>query len=141
MLKFWQHLINKYEHTTEGEQVLPYLSNLLAFASCLNEEYVLLVLKSTNHTNSYFQLDKLAEHLSYLMTLGEAKQTATYIGQILSSITAPRHTNSKRFLLDIVTFLYENGQKTAADDFCNKMTKQGHEFLIDLYNRYNSNQR
>jgi hypothetical protein len=44
----------------------------------------------------------------------------------------------KSKMIKTIEFLYQNGQKIAADELCNKISAGGNDFLRDIYNSYNS---
>lgn len=98
-----------------------------------------LVLKSSKIADQYFQFHYLADNLIKLMPKGDPVHTAQSIGMILNSIDFREYFQSTddQQIIDLVTFLYENGQKDAADMFSNRLSKQGHGFLIELYRKYN----
>lgn len=136
----WAYLVNKYENTTiEDEQkVLAGLANLLEFVPELNEINTSLVLKSITLSEKYFQTHYLIENLIKLKDKGNLIETAKYIGLILNLIpfTAYFSSTENKHIIELVVFLYGNGQKKVADEICNKLTKQGHEFLIEIHNKY-----
>jgi len=140
VFNLWNYLASKYENTKDEEEqnILAGLSNLLVFVPELNERYTGLVLKSSVLSATHFHSHYLIENLSKLRTKGEAAEAAKFIGQILNSIPLQDDfsTIDNKHIIDLVTFLYDNGQKIIADEFCNKLTKQGHEFLIPLHNKY-----
>lgn len=140
IFNLWDFLANKYQNTSDEEEqnILAALSNLLAFAPWLDEDYTRLILKSSILPDKYYHTHHLIENLIKLKVKGSPSQTAKYIGEILNSIPFAPHfsTVDNKHIIDLTTFLYENGQKNIADDFCNKLTKQGHEFLIEIHNKY-----
>ncbi|MHA1737429.1 MAG: PIN domain-containing protein [Candidatus Heimdallarchaeota archaeon] len=141
IFNLWSFLASKYENAKEEEEqkVLAGLSNLLVFVHELNEEFTELVLKSSGITDKHFHSHYLIENLIKLKDRGKPNDTAKYVGVILNSIQfAPYFsTIDNKHIIDLIVFLYENGQMQIADEFCNKMAKQGHEFLKEIYNKYN----
>ncbi len=140
IFKLWDYLANKYDNATgeEEQKVLAGLSNLLVFASELNDAYTRLVLKSSSIPDRDFNIHYLIENLIKLIGKGNPEELANYIGIILNSIQFAAYFSSidEKDIIDLVIFLYENKQKPLADDFCNKMAKQGYEFLIDIHNKF-----
>ncbi|HLP96137.1 MAG TPA: PIN domain-containing protein [Saprospiraceae bacterium] len=137
---FWSYLAYKYENATseEEQKVLAGLANLLVFIPELNDTYTDLVLKSSGIIDKHFHSDYLIENLIRLKDRGTPNETAKNIGAILNSIQfGPYffHVDNKK-IIDLVVYLYENGQKQNAEEFCNKMAKQGYEFLISIHNKY-----
>lgn len=139
IFELWALLANKYENPTneEEQKILIALSNLLELAPEINDDYTNLVLKSTKIPEKDFHTHYLIENLNKKKDKSEPSVTAKNIGIILNSIQfAPYFSSSdNKLIVDLVTFLYQNGQKSAANEFCNKMAKQGHEFLKDIYNK------
>ncbi|KAB2859044.1 MAG: hypothetical protein F9K09_03825 [Flavobacteriales bacterium] len=139
IFELWTLLAIKYENTTteEEQKVLIALSNLLELAPEINDEYTNLVLKSTKIPEKDFHTHYLIENLNKKKDKGDRNVTAKNIGIILNSIQFTPYFSStdNKLIVDLVTFLYQNGQKPAANEFCNKMAKQGHEFLKDIYNK------
>lgn len=140
IFNLWAFLASKYENP-KGEQeqkVLAALSNLIVFVSELNDDYTNLVLKSSVITDKHFHSHYLIENIIKLKVKGKPHDTAKYIGLIINSIQFPTYFSSidHQHIIDLVVFLYENGQKQIADEFCNKMARQGHEFLIEIHNKY-----
>jgi hypothetical protein len=140
IFNLWNYLAQKYENETgeEGQKVLAALSNLLVFVPELNETYTKLVLKSSGITDKHFHSHYLIENLIKLKDRGNTNESAKHVGEILNSIQFAPYFSSvdNKHIIDLVVFLYENGQKQIADEFCNKMAKQGHEFLIEIHNKY-----
>ncbi|MFN8287712.1 MAG: PIN domain-containing protein [Chitinophagales bacterium] len=140
IFNLWNYLVQKYDNTTseEGHEVLAALSNLLVFVPKLNDTYTALVLKSSEVTDKRSYSHYLIENLVKLKDRGGLNESAKHVGIILNSMRfAPYFSsNDKKHIIDLVVFLYENGQKPIADEFCNKMAKQGDEFLIEIHNKY-----
>ncbi len=141
VLNLWSYLSNKYQNTQvqEEQNILANLSNLLVFVPVLNETITNLVLISCKFLDKHFHFHFIIENLIKLKFKGNPSETAKYVGQILNSIPFGEFFSSIDNLpiTELVTFLYENNQKTIADEFCNKLTKQyGQEFLIEIYNKY-----
>ncbi len=140
IFNLWNYLAQKYENATgeEEQKVLAALSNLLVFVPELNDTYTKLVLKSSGITDKHFHSHYLIENLIKLKDRGNSNESAKHVGVILNSIQFAPYFSSidNKHIIDLVVFLYENGQKQIADEFCNKMAKQGHEFLIEIHNKY-----
>lgn len=140
IFNLWNYLAHKYDNATgeEEQKVLAGLSNLLVFVPELNDTYTNLVLKSSGITDKHFHSHYLIENLIKLKDRGNPNESAKHVGVILNSIQFAPYFSSidNKHIINLVEFLYENGQKQIADEFCNKMAKQGHEFLIDIHNKY-----
>jgi hypothetical protein len=142
ILKLWNFLAIKYEiaNGEDEQEVLASLSNLLVFAPELNETTTALVLKSCGITGKKFHSHYLIENLNKLKCKTNPLESAKHIGVILNSIQFPQYLSSVdiKHIIDLIEFLYENGQKQCTNEFCNKMAKNGHEFLISIHNKYNA---
>ncbi len=140
ILNLWNCLAKKYDivNDEEEQKILAALSNLLVFVPELNDTYTDLVLKSSGITDKHFHSHYLIENLIKLKDRGNPSQSSKHIGVILNSIQFAPYFSSinNKHIISLVEFLYENGQKQIADEFCNKMAKQGHEFLIEIHNKY-----
>lgn len=140
IFNLWNYLAQKYENATgeEEQKVLEALPNLLVFVPELNNTYTNLVLKSSGIIDKHFHSHYLIENLIKLKDRGNPNESVKHVGVILNSIKFAPYFSSvdKKHVIDLVVFLYENGQKQIADEFCNKMAKQGHEFLIEIHNKY-----
>ncbi|HAO05770.1 MAG TPA: hypothetical protein DCQ50_02045 [Chryseobacterium sp.] len=140
IFNLWSFLASKYENAKgEKEQkVLSGLSNLLVFVPELDDAYTNLVLKSSGINFKDFHSHYLIENLIELKDKGNPSETAKHIGVILNSIQFTPYFPliDNKPIIDLVVFLYENGQKQIADEFCNKMARQGYEFLIEIHNKY-----
>ncbi len=138
IFELWTLLAIKYENspTEEEQKVLIKLSNLLDFAPEINDDYTYLILKSTKIPVKDFHIHYLIENLNKKKDKGNATVTTKNISIILNSIQFGPYLSStdNNSIIDLVTFLSQNGQKSAANEFCNKMAKQGHAFLKDIYN-------
>lgn len=140
IFNLWNLLAEKYENATEEDEqnVLLELSNFLVFIDELNDVYTALILKSKQANYKHFYSHRLIENLMRLKDNGESNKVAKNIGLIFNSILfgALYTSRDNNNIINLVIFLYENGQKDIADEFCNKVTKRGYEFLIEIHNRY-----
>jgi len=140
ILNLWNLLVRKYENAKgqEEQKVLIELSNLLVFFSELNEALTSLVIKSNIISEQHFRSHNLLENLIRLKERGHLEETGKFIGEILSSLKLAPYVSAvdKKHIIDLVVFLYEKGKKQTASAFCNKMAWQGHEFLIEIHNKY-----
>lgn len=139
ILEFWTLLSDKYQNTKDKEErkILARLSSFLVYAPELNQTYTSLILKSNLTISEHFCFSSLIKNLTKLKTIGNSNKTAEYIGKILASVSTSyisrvNHTQ----ILSLVTFIYDNGHKQLGDKICNEMAKKGHEFLIELHNKY-----
>lgn len=137
----WYAIIMKFQDSEEIEEqdILVTLLNFLKFISELNENYTKLILKSSVFSVKNLRSHDLIENLVRFIDQKDIIETAKYIAQILISIPfTPYDINYDAIsITSLVCFMYENGQEAIADEFCNKVTKQGNDFLIETYKKYN----
>ena len=64
---------------------------------------------------------------------------AKLIGEVLIKLelTEVIHGGQQLVIIDLVSFLFENGQNDIAKQFCNKMARNQQFFLRDTYMKYN----
>lgn len=134
IIDLWKFLAEKYENSTiEKEQKnLATLSNWIVFAPELNDVYTNLILKSCKHIDKTYSTPELVEHLVALKTKGNPIATAKAIGEILSSLNFRDYMsrNDQDFIRDLVSFLFANGQKQIAAEFCNTMAAVHQQFFL-----------
>jgi hypothetical protein len=140
IFNLWNFLANKYQNPKNDAErlALAGLLNLLVFVPELNEKYTELVLKSCGIANQHNHINKLIKNLIRLKGQGKLNETAKYVGVILNKIEFSLYVSGdeQKQLIDLVVYLYQNGQTEIAVEFCNRLTKQGHEFLIQTHNKY-----
>lgn len=141
ILELWNYLAEKYQDPKgeEEQKVLGGLTHLIVFVPELSESNTDLILKSSRQINKHFYTHELVENLIALKGKGNLSKTAEYIGKIVSSISFNDYLSDfdSKHIIELVTFLYQNGQKEIANIFCNKLSRQGNEFLKPVYNNYN----
>jgi hypothetical protein len=141
ILEFWQYMALKFENYQNEEegQILANLSRLLGYVPILDKTYKDLTVKSIKViTNKHFRLHDILEDLARLKEKGNSKVTASYIAQIMNIIPFEIYISSidNKRIIALVEFMYQNDQKAIADELCNKLAKQGYEFLISMHNKY-----
>jgi hypothetical protein len=140
IFNLWNYLATKYENTQDEEEqkILSDLIYLLVFVPQLNEKYTKLILKSSPLSDKNFHSHYLIENLIKLKGKGNQIKNANFIGLILNSIPFSSFFTSidNEHITELTVFLYENKQKINAYILCNKLTKQGYEFLIPIHNKY-----
>lgn len=140
----WEFIAGKFEDLEDADEgvleIKMILPNLLVFAPEVNGRIASLIIKSAKYLRKHFYTRKLLENLNLLKIKGERTDTALYIGEILGLLPVnPYYSNyDTQNIVDLVTFLYENGQSDKANDFCNRLAKNGNDFLTDVYKRFNS---
>jgi hypothetical protein len=141
ILHLWEYIAKKYENSNveEEQKVMGGLSNLIEYISELNEKNVSLILKSTKNIDRYYFAPDLIKNLITLKSKGNPKETAGYIGQILIAVFFREHliTEEIQDIISLVTFLYDNDQKSIGNEICHRLSRHGLEFLRETYYKYN----
>lgn len=134
IIDLWKFLSDKYEdsHIEEEQKNLAMLSNWIVFIPELNEGYTSLILKSCKHIDKIHSTHELLENLVELKTKGNPTTTAKAIAKILSSLNFRDYMASydQEFIKDLVSFLFANGQKQIAAEFCNTMAAMYQQFFL-----------
>lgn len=141
IMDFWLLVDNKFENPTIGEdsEVLGSLFLLAKYIPKLDIIPTDLITKSIKFNNEGFLSYGLIEDLVLQMERGVPEVTAIYIGKILMSMDHQKHfaTKHQNGIINLVDFLYGNDQKGVANQYCNSMKKNGHEFLMSTFTSNN----
>jgi hypothetical protein len=137
ILDLWKLLLSKFENVEE-RRILIELPHLLVFVSKLDNIYTELLLKSTIYFDNYFQVHILIENLVKLRNNGIPEQTSEHISKVLNSIQRFEYflDEDEQNIIDLITYIYKYGNKSAADDICNKIAQNGNDFILPFYNSY-----
>lgn len=134
ILDLWEFLSKKYENSNIEDEIknLASLSNWIVFAPELNQVYTSLILKSSKHIDKIYSTHELLENLVTLKTKGNSNTTAKAIGEILLSLNFLDYIGDfdKDFIKDLVSFLFANGQKEIAIEFCNRIAALHQQFFL-----------
>lgn len=142
IFELWKILSEKYSPPTghEEENFRANLCNLLAFVPVLNETVTELIIDSCNYIDKHFNLLRLLERLNeIILTTASPKEAVGFLGRILSGLHHFDYLSEddKELINKLVSFIYVNGEKEVANNFCNRLAKQGYDFLNDLYKEFN----
>lgn len=137
IMDLWKFLADKYENSNveEEQKNLAKLSNWIVFAPELNEAYTTLILKSCKHLDKTYS-HELLENLVQLKAKGNPNTIAKFVADIINSLNFNVHLSDvdKENIRDLVSFLFNNGQKQIAANFCNKMAAVNQQFFLrDIY--------
>ncbi len=138
IVDLWKFLTDKYENSNieEEQKKLATLSNWIVFVPELNDVYTDLILKSCKHIDKTHSTRELIEGLVALKAKGNPNTTAKAIGKIISSLNFKDYLGDfdKELIKDLVSFLFNHGQKEVAAEFCNKMAAVYQQFFLrDIY--------
>lgn len=141
ILDLWKYIFSIYKERSDeaGEKVIAGLSHLLDFIPVLNLTITTLLVASCHVSEKRSETHEILENLVRLKSHGNKLKTAEYIGTILNAFQFNEfsYITDEEPIKDLVRFLYENNQKVAANEFCDKITRLGFDFLIDLRNEFN----
>lgn len=134
IFKIWS-LINASIESISSKENLNILENIIhltIFIEHLNERNVVLVEQNVVKFQSDVNTMRLIEVISHWMV----NSSAELIGRIVSKMSI-KYVYDKQKIIELVTFLYDNGQNLVADQVVNKLTMDGYDFLKPIYLRYN----
>lgn len=119
----------------DKNEVMVKLIEWLQYVELLNEDFTFLILKSVPHIDTYYNISHLVENLTRLMDNGGKYDNSQYISRILKLLTFKYYISNtnKAHLATLVNFIYQWGEKIDADEICNIVAKNGHDFLHDTY--------
>ena len=137
----WQLLTEKYKNPKDEQEkdIVASLVHLLHYFDILGQDETYLVLKSIPFFKPHSHTNDLVEQLERLKANGVAGEVAAFLAEILLAMDFLEYLAGmeQKPILDLVDFLYENGQKEKTNQFCNKISQQGHDFLKDIYKKNN----
>ncbi|MBI3549874.1 MAG: hypothetical protein HY078_12625 [Elusimicrobia bacterium] len=145
IIELWKFILPFYakkEPKTDSDKgVLAELVKLTAFIPELNDEAAAMIKTSAEYVDLGFTSSFLLGYLTELMPIGDVKQNAVFIADILLAML--RHATPDFRTEDIqalVEFLLINGDATTkgkAREICDIYAKRGRaEILRDIYDKY-----
>ncbi|MEG8945624.1 hypothetical protein [Rosettibacter firmus] len=143
ILQFWNMIYEKYKDKNENllnedKQILSAISELALFLPQIDEKSFKWLKLSARYVNESYVSPFFIEYLEKLKDKGDNKQTAKYIGEIfLEMLKNFTPWYKEEHILSIVEFLYSSNESKYANEICNEYAKKGHEFLKEIYNKYN----
>lgn len=141
IVKFWEWVYeNKYKKTqieeinNEDKEILSSLSLLVAFIDKIDSENIDWIKLSACYANIDYKSPFFIEYLEKL----KDKDSKGYVGEILLEMLEYFTPECDReHIKSIVTYFYENNFNEYANKICNIYGSKGHEFLHDIYDKYN----
>ncbi|WP_028788075.1 PIN domain-containing protein [Terrimonas ferruginea] len=141
ILSVWQLVHERFStpDTEDEKTTVAALAKFLPFMATLDDTVTALILDSVTVMSEYYHWHELIEDLLTISETATNNQTAANIGKILlASDGLPLHTSyESEKLITLVTYLYENGQKATANKICDAISRQGNDFLREVYKKYN----
>ncbi|MBW4054640.1 MAG: hypothetical protein HIU83_04430 [Proteobacteria bacterium] len=145
VISFWRWLYERFsdktasEYSREEKSLLSNISRLAVFLSQIDDEnskWLLQALPLANVNHHAYSVIKELDHLKYK---GEPVESAGHIGILyLAMLESFTPDYDQEHILSVVNFLYEAGNKEAADKICNIYGARGHQFLRALYEQQNN---
>lgn len=135
ILNIWQFLLSIIHSSENCKSML----HFIGYIQKLNKANTDLI-KSTLDNCKDVYTDLIIDSLQRLQFLGNLRENAVLIGEILNTIHFEFYIldEDKLKINDLVSFIYENSANNLANSFCDKMAREGHQFLIPVYDKYNS---
>ncbi len=141
ILAVWKMVVNRFCDAAgeEDKKTLSSAAGLLSLTPELNNEVTELTIVSLKDMTEYYHWHGIIDDLIRFGEQRNSPEVAENIGKILVKSTAlPLHTNyESEKMKKLVVYLYENGQKETANQICDTVSRQGHSFLREVYNKYN----
>jgi len=142
VLHLWSYLIKSYSTTEDKvmQDIVKRLCNFHVFIPALDKVYTLLYLDTIQlaQIDYLFHSDDFFESMTRFMENVKTDEEANYVGQILNTIPVNTFVvnHNETNILEIVEFLYEKKQYDIANDICDRFTKKGYDFLIEVHKKY-----
>ncbi len=138
----WSFILNKYqgEDTKDATELISGLSKLTALFREINESNKNLIQTSAKIINSGHNSHSFLIELNRLKDTGEPTEKAKDISVIMQEmpILIWLTDKDKKHIIALTIFLYENNERESANQFCNRYSKEGMDFLRSTYEKYNS---
>lgn len=138
----WEYLLLKFENSSKKneKEILNGIAHFVVFVPQLNAEYGDLLLRSVKLLSRRFLTYHFIEDLVALKNRSGDATTASYLAPALSLLNFSDYISDFETgsIIELVRFLYENGEKESANNFCNKISSTGNLFLKPLYDEFNS---
>lgn len=145
VIGFWRWLYERFSDKTVGEysreekSLLSNISRLAVFLPQIDDENSKWLLQALPFANVNHHAYSVIEELDHLKDKGEPVESAAHIGLLyLMMLDSFTPDYDQEHIRSIVVFLYENGNKEAADKICNIYGARGLQFLRDIFEKYNS---
>jgi hypothetical protein len=145
VIRFWKWLYERLsdkaadEYSREEKSLLSNISRLVAFLPQIDDENSKWLAQALPFANVNHHAYSVIEEFDGLKDKGDPTVSASLIGALyLAMLDSFTPDYDQEHICSIVTFLYENGNKEAADKICNIYGARGLQFLRETYERNNS---
>lgn len=138
--ELWRFLVNKYQKADDEQQrtILSNLAGLLVYTSILTEENTELLVVSLKYLPYRFGVSELLRNISSIKNNGNQAKVSALIARILSEIDFNYFISDddQQIIIELVSFLFENGQHQVASSICNTFAANQLFFLREVYESY-----
>jgi hypothetical protein len=133
VFKLWDAILTSVGEADSEEKKALYkdLTHFTEYVDVLSDEITRLIIKSVPYISDYYLKGKLFDELLRM----QGNNSSSQIADILNHIDFSGYiTNDQEVaILNIVEYLYQNGQQSAANTICNKISIKGYDFLKQIY--------
>ncbi|WP_151198054.1 PIN domain-containing protein [Cellulophaga baltica] len=139
IIELWTFLIKRFIKTKDKkeQEILSRLCKMASLVQELNKEVTSLILVSCPNIDKSHSTSNLLKNLVRLSKSGIPKETAEYVGEIISSVPVDSFSFYRNEeVKDIIVFLFENEQRKVALKFCDDRLRLGDESFNDLIDKY-----
>lgn len=144
ILEFWKTVYRRYQFKDAEELdkndklLLSKLSKLTVFLYEIDDDNFQWLLQVALYAKEDFSSPFFIEYLDRLKNSGDKAKTAGYIGTVfLTMLDHFTPDYDEAHIRSIIEFIYQAGLKEKAKTICNIYGSRGHEFLRDIYEKYN----
>lgn len=134
----WQKIITRIQNS-ENKQLFKEILSHLSYWLSIVEEIDAEIFEWLKVSAKY--IDQRTESFFIEYLLGHVTNTPRFVAEILyETINVGKHFPKfkKEELIEIINKLYEQNQKNIADRICSLYLSNGYQFLMEVYERYNS---
>lgn len=140
--KLWKFIYNENKEIpySDFSKVLISLMYLIPYIQILNKKFTQLLILSCEKSLLNSEFHQLFEFLIKQTRQHNTKELFQFVGQILDSLNynSPYLKLEQSKLITLVEVLYLNKENVLANSICNNVSSAQYEFLIPLYNKFNS---
>lgn len=140
--ELWEYILLKYKspNNEEEEKTLNSLVHLLIFVETLDDRTTDNIIQSSKYIVKHSHAHEFIENLLDIVKKNNSKEFTSNLSKILSNIPYREYLSDFEYqpIISLTRYLYENGTKEAANDFCNLLSEKGHDFLKPIFGEFNN---
>lgn len=142
ILDFWRFVLDFYENSRDDENVktLSQLNGLIDFIPQLNQETTALIQRTVKFSARDYDNFEIIEALVALKEIGDPRSNAKAINLILDTLIQKGTyiALKEKQIVELLEFLYEQGDLDGGNKICNKLAMRGHEFQKECFLKHNN---